>query len=310
MTLNTRAPFCVLLTLLATSLMAAAGSHSRHHGTSTTTHDDSDSADCTQRYDISFNDSQVYRGEEERTLQKSDFPNGMRLEAARNGGIAVVGWERNDILVKACKAAGGESEAEGKRLLADIHMRVEGGTVSATGPADEVLWVAHLLVFVPRGMKLEMDATNGPLSVRKFEGTINLRTVNGPISIQRSSGEIYARATNGPISLSGSSGNIHLEVQNGPLDVELASDHWNGTGLEASARNGPIALRLPSGYRSGVEVSSEGHSPFACEAAACPEGSRTWDDRHKIVRLGPAGQPVLVHMSTVNGPVSIHSSLD
>jgi hypothetical protein len=310
MTLKTRAPFYVLLALLAMSVTAAAGSHSRHQGSSTTTHDDSDSTVCTERYDVSFNDYEVYNGEEERTFQKSDFPNGLRLEAARNGGIAVVGWEKNDILIKACKAVGGGSEAEGKRRLAGIHMRVEGGTVSATGPVDEGLWVAHLLVFVPRGMKLEVDATNGPISLRKFEGAVKLHTVNGPISIHRSSGKISASATNGPVSLSGSSGDIHIEVQNGPLDVDLASDHWNGTGLEASAHNGPIALRLPSGYRSGVEVSSDGHSPFACEAAACPAGSRTWDDRHKIVHLGPAGQPVLVRMSTVNGPVSIQSSLD
>jgi len=309
MTLTTRAPFYLLLTLLAMSVAAAAGTHSRHH-TSTTTHDDSESADCTERYDINFNDYEVYRGEEERTFQKSDFPNGLRLEAARNGGIAVVGWERNDILIKACKAAGSASEAEGKRRLDQIRIQVAGGTVSATGPADEGLWVVHLLAFVPKGMKLEMDATNGPVSLRKFEGAVNVRTVNGPISIHRSSGDIVARATNGPVSLSGSSGNIHIEVQNGPLDINLTSDRWNGTGLEASARNGPIALRLPSGYRSGVEVSSDGHSPFSCEAAACPEGSRTWDDRHKIVRLGPAGQPVVVRMSTVNGPVSIHSSLD
>ena len=310
MTLNPRAPFLVLLAVLAMSLTVAAGSHSRHHSNSTTTHDDSDSASCTERYDISFRGHEVYRGEEERTFQKSDFPNGLRLEAARNGGIAVVGWERNDILIKTCKAAAGASEAEGKRRLEQIRLRVEGGEVSAGGPVEEGLWVAHILAFVPKGMKLEMAATNGPISLRKFQGTVNLRTLNGPISIQHSSGEISARATNGPVSLSGSSGNIHIEVQNGPLDINLTSDRWKGAGLEASARNGPIALRLPSGYRSGVEVSSDGHSPFSCESAACPEGSRTWDDHHKMVRLGPAGQPVVVRMSTVNGPVSIHSSLD
>ena len=310
MTLKTRAPFLVLLALLAMTLTAAAGTHFRHHGSSTTTHDDSDSTDCAERYNVSFNDYDVYRGEEERTFQKSDFPNGLRLEAARNGGIAVVGWERSDILIKACKAAGGGSEAEGKRRLGEIRLQAEGGRVSATGPEDEGLWVVHLLAFVPKGMKLEMDATNGPVSLRKFQGTVNLRTVNGPISIRRSSGEITARATNGPVSLSDSSGNIRLEVQNGPLDVNLISDRWEGTGLEASARNGPIALRLPSGYRSGVKVSSDGNSPFSCESAACPAGSRTWDDRHKMVRLGPASEPVVVRMSTVNGPVSINSSLD
>ena len=310
MTIRTRIPFFVLLTLLAAALSAAAAGHSRHHGVNTATHDDSDSADCAAHYDFSFRDSQVYRGEEERTFQKADFPEGMRVEAARNGGIAVVGWERNDILVKACKAAAGASQGEAKGRLDQIHLRVQGGEVGATGPAEGRPWAVHFLVFVPSGIKLDVDATHGPLSIRKVQGTVKMRTVNGPIAIQHSSGEIYAQATNGPVSLSDSSGNIHIETQNGPLSIDLASDHWNGAGLQASAHNGPIVLRLPSGYRSGVEVSSDGHSPFSCESAACPQGSRTWDDRHKMVHLGPAGQPVVVHMSTANGPVSIHSSLD
>ena len=310
MTFRTRTPFFVLLTLLAAALSAAAAGHSRHHGVNTATHDDSDSTDCAAHYDFSFRDSEVTRGEEERTFEKADFPNGLHLEAARNGGIAVVGWERSDILVKACKAAAGDTQAEARGRLGQIHMRVEGAAVGVTEPAGDRPWAVHFLVFVPSGIKLDLDATHGPLSIRKVQGTVKMRTVNGPIAIQRSSGEIDAQATNGPISLSDSGGNIHIETRNGPLSVDLASDHWNGAGLEASAHNGPIALRLPSGYRSGVEVSSDGHSPFSCESGACPEGSRNWDDHRKMIRLGPAGQPVVIHMSTVNGPVSINSALD
>lgn len=103
MTIRTRTPFSVLLVFLATALAAAAAGHSRHRGANTTTHDDSDSADCTAHYDFQFSDSEAYRGEEQRTFQKSDFPNGMRIEAARNGGMMVVGWERSDILVKAAR---------------------------------------------------------------------------------------------------------------------------------------------------------------------------------------------------------------
>jgi hypothetical protein len=310
MTFQTRAPFYVLLAFLAAALSASAGGRSRHSGTTTTVHEESASTDCNSRYEVGFSQDRTYRGEEERTFQKSDFPNGLRLDAARNGGLMVVGWQRNDILIKACKAVGAATEAEGKRRLDGIHMRVEGREVTATGPADGGPWVVHLLAFVPAGIRLEMDATNGPISIRDVQGTVNMRTISGPIAIRRSSGEINARATNGPISLSGSSGNIHLEVQNGPLDVTLANDRWNGAGLVASARNGPIALRLPGGYRSAVEVFSSGRSPFACEPSACPQGSRTWDDHGRAVRLGPPGQPAVVRMSTVNGPVSIRSSMD
>lgn len=310
MTFKTRAPFYLLLAFLAAALTASAGGNGRHHGTTTTTNDDSDSADCRTRYQVDFSRYETYRAEEERTFQRSDFPNGLRLEAARNGGLMVMGWQRNDILVKACKAVGAGTEAEGKRRLDGIRLRVEGGTVTASGPAGEEPWLVHLLVFVPSGIKLEMDATNGPVSISNVQGTVNMHTVNGPISIKKSSGEITARATNGPVALSDSSGNIRLEVQNGPLDISLASDRWSGAGLQASARNGPLALSVPSGYRSGVEITSNGRSPFSCETAACPPGSRTWDENGRMVRLGKPGEPVLVRMSTVNGPVSIHSPMD
>lgn len=41
-----------------------------------------------------------------------------------------------------------------------------------------------------------------------------------------------------------------------------------------------------------------------CRAAACRSGNRDWDDRTRILRLG--SDPVVVRLSTVNGPVTIN----
>jgi hypothetical protein len=52
-----------------------------------------------------------------------------------------------------------------------------------------------------------------------------------------------------------------------------------------------------------VEVSSSQHSPWSCRAAACRSVNRDWDDRTRTLRLG--ADPVVVRLSTVNGPVTI-----
>ena len=78
----------------------------------------------------------------------------------------------------------------------------------------------------------------------------------------------------------------------------------NAEGIEAHTQNGPASLRIPSNFRSGVVVESDGHGPVSCRAAACKEARRTWDDEdNRKIELGSG--PTVVRMSTVNGPVSV-----
>jgi hypothetical protein len=54
-----------------------------------------------------------------------------------------------------------------------------------------------------------------------------------------------------------------------------------------------------------VLVEASGYSPMSCEAAVCADAQRTWDNRTRRIQFG--GEPVLVRLSTVNGPVSVGS---
>ena len=69
------------------------------------------------------------------------------------------------------------------------------------------------------------------------------------------------------------------------------------------ATNGPVTLRVPSGYQSGVILESDGHGPFSCRARVCSEGRKNWDEDRKSVEFGSG--PTVVRVSTVNGPVSV-----
>jgi DUF4097 and DUF4098 domain-containing protein YvlB len=264
---------------------------------------------CDDHFNVTFDGMDVFTAEESRTLTSAEYAKGLDVRAPENGGVLVRGWDKNEVLVKACKAVAAYEDGEAKGLLSELKLVINGNQIRATGPEsnENRRSVVHFLINVPRNIKLAMDAHNGPLSARDVIGTLSATTLNGPISIYRCSGEITAEATNGPVSVKRSSGNIRVRTENGPLDIELNGSEWSGSGLDASAQNGPIKLRIPPNYKSGVEVSSRGYSPFHCATDACSGAHKDWDETNKSVHLG--GQATVVRMSTVNGPVSIVSTM-
>ena len=103
-------------------------------------------------------------------------------------------------------------------------------------------------------------------------------------------------------------GQIELRLQQGALGLtqirfplRLAGSKWADGSLTASAQHGPVALKGPRGFGSGVRVRSSQHSPWAC--SGCDGGRRTWDDSSRSVEFGTG--PVAVTLSTVNGPVAV-----
>ena len=258
--------------------------------------------DCQQRYHTEYRDgSQTYYAQETQTIAANAAPV-LSVRPSRNGGVTVEGWDQPQIQVTACKTA------DEQALLSQMRMVINGGEVTSEGP-DTGNWTMHFVVRVPGGIHVQAEAHNGPISVTKVSGTVQVTSRNGPISIKQSTGNITANAENGPISLSETSGKIKATAQNGPVTVRLNNSEWRGEGLEASTRNGPITLRVPANYRSGVEVVSDGRSPFSC--GVCKPENRTWDaSGAKSVHLGDANAPVLVRLSSVNGPVSIRDTYE
>lgn len=263
---------------------------------------DNAAVDCQQRFHTEYGfGAQTYYAQETRTIARNSVST-LSLRPSHNGGVAVEGWDQPDIEVTACKSADEQSR------LSQLRMVVNGGEVTSEGP-DASGWTIHFVVRVPNGINLTAEAQNGPLSFRHVNGTVNAHTQNGPVSVKDCTGNINAEAHNGPISVSGSSGKVKAEAQNGPVTIRLSNSEWQGEGLEASTHNGPISLRVPANYRSGVEVVSEGRSPFSCRI--CKSEQRTWDDDGtKRVHFGAPGAPVVVRVSTVNGPVSIGDTFE
>lgn len=262
-----------------------------NNGLSVTT-DDRDITDCSQLR-VTIDGERAARSQE---IVNLGNVRSLTVTAPRNGGIHVTGSDSGRYEVTACKAAALDSS------LNDVRVRVSGNELTADGP-DDSRWVLYFLVRAPRGAELDLSAHNGPISLRSVNGTVAAHAVNGPISASASSGTMNLETTNGPISLDGGSGTAKLNATNGPISVSLRGDSWNGS-IDAHTQNGPMSLRIPSTFRSGVVVESDGHGPVSCRAEACRQAKRTWDDEdNRRIELGSG--PTVVHLSTVNGPVSV-----
>jgi hypothetical protein len=264
---------------------------------------DLEAADCSS-INMMFGDYEVARATQRASVPVSAGTLDVRPGA--NGGIRIERGPGGAYGITACIGVGARTREEAQQAADSVRIEVNGNRVRVLddAPGRNVRsWSVQLIVTAPDGASIDAETTNGPLGVSGFTGTLNLRASNGPIGITDVSGEVKARASNGPISVEGSRGEFDIETANGPISVRLGGRRWDGH-LTARASNGPLTLSVPADYQSGVEVTSSYHSPWSCRAAACRTGNRDWDDRTRSLRIG--ADPVVVRLSTVNGPVTIN----
>jgi len=186
----------------------------------------------------------------------------LKVRSDRNGSIRVIGTTASTYAVKACKAS-----ALGNAN--DIRVNVSGNEVSMDRVENDSRSIVYLLVFAPRNATLDLDATNGPISIDGVDGTVTAHALNGPIALKDSSGTLDIHTQNGPIAFAGNSGNVKLRANNGPISVKLAGDASMNGNLDASTENGPLSLKVPASYGSGVHVETDGNSPVSCHGATC-----------------------------------------
>jgi DUF4097 and DUF4098 domain-containing protein YvlB len=293
--------FLISATALLALVLTGARAASRHHSVSISDGHKQPVTDCSDLR-IRFDERDAVVRSEERTLTKAEAPT-LEIRPHANGGVQIVGWEKDTYSATACKAASG---ADAERILSQISMSVEKGKISTKGPGDDDDWTVYLLIRAPKSAVLDLETKNGPISLYDVDGKLTARAHNGPISLKNFSGEADITAVNGPISLEGSNGNVRVHTENGPISVALTGKTWSGTGLTADAKNGPLTLMVPRDYQSSFVVESRNYSPVSCKASICDNARKTWDDENRRIEFGNA--PAMIRLSTVNGPVSVRDS--
>lgn len=299
--------FCLIFAsaLIVIGISAAPAAQRHHNGLNIHGGHHQPITDCSDLH-IEFDDRDAVVRSEEHTLTKAQAPV-LKVHPHANGGTQVVGWDNPNYSVTACKAA--EAGIDAESMLSQIGMTIENGTVSTHGPSrEEGDWTVYLLIRAPKAAAIELETKNGPISLYDVDGKLTAHAQNGPISLHNFSGDADVTAQNGPISMDGSKGSIRIKTENGPIDVNLEGTSWNGGGLSADAQNGPVTLHVPSGFQSSFLVESTNHAPMSCHASICGSARKTWDDEHRRIEFGSS--PAVVHLSTVNGPVSVEDGRD
>ena len=227
----------------------------------------------------------------------------LRVSASNHGAVWVQPSSNGALSATICTVAGEGSQSASNALLDQLRIVNQGGELRVEGP-DEGNWASYVILSVPRGISLDMEAENGALDARGVSGTFSMRTQNGPIAMANASGKITAHAANGPLGFKGHEGDIDLKAENGPVTVKLNEPTWTGKGLDASTQNGPITVVTPDGLKTGVRIEGSDNSPLSWKGHGTMVTS-DWTNGRTIV-LGKG--PILVRVSTVNGPVTIKSS--
>jgi DUF4097 and DUF4098 domain-containing protein YvlB len=288
------------LTLPLCMVLARAGDHRSWSGSTVTMNDDSSSDDCRDHLRVGNDDYRAnVRDEETKTIPNQS----LTITAEHNGGIQVTTWDKPEVSLKLCKQIAADDENEGRRLLADTHLEINGSKISIHAPDENHHSLGTLLlVKAPRNADLNLNVRNGGVSLTNFTGTAEAHAENGGISFKRSTGKLTAQAQNGGISIKDCGGDVSARVENGGLSLALA-DRWEGKGLDAHTRNGGLVVSLPKTFNGGLEVVASEHTSIICKDDACDAGERTWDSGHKLFRMGGANPQV--RATTENGGIMI-----
>ena len=288
------------LTLPLCMALARAAEHPNWRSSTVTMNDDSASDDCRDHLRVGNDDYRSsVRDEETKTLPNQP----LTITAEHNGGIQVTTWDKPEFSLKLCKQIAVDDENEGRRLLADTRLEINGSKISIHAPEENHHSLGTvLLVKAPRNADLNLSVHNGGVSLTNFTGTAEAHAENGGISFRRSNGKLTAEAQNGGISIKDCGGDVSAKVENGGLSLSLA-DRWEGKGLEAHARNGGLVVSVPKTFAGGLEVVASEHTSIICKDNACDAGERTWDSGHKLFRMGGANPQV--RATTENGGIVI-----
>lgn len=207
----------------------------------------------------------------------------LNVDGAMNGGIAVKGSQRSDILVRYKIQTQAATQAEADNLASQVRVTTAGGQVRAEGPEQghNSHWSVSYEIFVPTRTDL------------------SLRTHNGGISISDVRGQVSFEAQNGGVSLRRMGGNVTGHTVNGGLSVELAGSNWEGEGLNVKTSNGGLSVSVPENYSARLETGTVNGrlqvSPSIAEVAR--------DARQLALDLGSGGTSLRIF--TTNGGVTI-----
>lgn len=271
-----------VIALLAASLLAAPSLRAqRHRGAPVDTTEWLE--DCRSGNNRWNGDDERARSCEVRKVAVAAPKGHLTIDAGRNGGINIIGMDGDSMVVVARIAASARTTDEAAALTRQVQVEVTSSSVRANGPtsSDRNQWYVSFDVVLPRGSDISATTQNGGIHLEGLNGKVDARAENGPVSIIEMAGDVTGR------------------TQNGPVIAELRGTKWEGAGLDLQTTNGPVTLRIASGYNAHVETGTV-NGPMSIDFPVTIQGRIT---KHFSFDVGKGGAPV--RAVTTNGPLVV-----
>ena len=213
--------------------------------------------------------------------------NTIDVDASPNGGIRVIGWNRNEIQVRSRVVASARTEQDARNLASSVTVTTANGRVRADGPESrrDEQWFVSFEVRVPDDGRVSLSTRNGGISILDFRGTARFA------------------ARNGGVSLSNVNGDIRGETVNGGINVDLTGSRWDGAGLDVETRNGGVRMSIPANYSAQLETGTVNGGLRIDFPVTFRGNIPTGRTRRFSTTLGSGGAPI--RAVTTNGGITI-----
>jgi hypothetical protein len=180
----------------------------------------------------------------------------LTLIGAPDGSIAIEGWSRNEVEIRAEIQLRADTEADLDRLAAvngflldeDVnHLRVlSTGThdrafmkVNAKNFPKKLLglpWKIDYRIRVPMSVDLDINAGRGPISLKSVEGNVRVASPQSETSLEFAGGTVSTTIAVGRVTL------------------KVLGRSWRGVGADIKVAAGDIVLELPPGFSGDIDA--------------------------------------------------------
>jgi DUF4097 and DUF4098 domain-containing protein YvlB len=211
-----------------------------------------------------------------------------------NGRIEIIGWNRDEVVIKAVKRGKTRESVE----AVQIEVEARSGRIAIhTRQSTSGFW------FWWRRDNVSVDYT---IQVPQHARLEKITSVNGAILIERVSGDVEATTVNGEVQTKGAAGNLKLSTVNGRVAAELGS-LGGGQSVSLDTVNGRIEVTLPAAADAKVSATAvNGSITSEYSSLAVKKGFPIGSTSKGTLGNGSAR----VKASAVNGSISIRRSKD
>jgi hypothetical protein len=218
-----------------------------------------------------------------------------------NGRIEIVGWDRNEVVIKALKHGKTRESVEAAKITInsspdEIRIHTEQPS-SMTGFPWSWLWL--------KDSKRNDGMVDYAIQVPQNARLKNISSVNGRIMIEDVSGNIEASTVNGQTQVKDATGDLKLSTVNGRIEAELAS-LGGSQSVSLNTVNGHIEATLP--VNANAEVSASTINGSVSSEFPSLVVKKELVGRNLKGTLGNGG--ARVKANTVNGGISFRKGAD